>query len=216
MVDNVEFPLVISYNSVGGPGFATQVVTPRSGAEGRNPTMSQPRRKWTADLAGITRVQMASIIPFWLARQGKNRGFRFQDPFDYWAISQPLAPITGSTLIQLTMTYADTANPTVRNITRPVQADTTEKAYTGIELFKTHTGVTTQLVEGSDYTVDYTAGTGLVTLTAAAIAGDTYAWTGQFDCAARFDIDEPKWQEEDFDSISWKGFAMIEILEPES
>jgi len=216
MVDNVEFPLVISYNSVGGPAFATQVVAARSASESRNATMTQPRRKWTADLVGITRAQMALIIPFWIARQGKFRGFRFQDPTDYWAISQPLAPVAGSTSIQLTMTYADPVNQTVRTITRPVQNTTTEKGYTGIELFKTHSGVQTQLTEGSDYTVDYTNGTGLVTLATAAVAGDTYFWTGQFDCAARFDIDEPKFQEENFNELSWKGFALIEILEPES
>ena len=216
MVDDVTFPFDISYNSIGGPGYATQVVSARSGSEGRNQTMSQPRRKWTADLNGITRAQIALVVPFWIARQGKTRGFRWTDPFDYWAVNQPLAPVAGSTSIQLTMTYADPVNQTVRNITRPVQNTTNEKSYTGIELYKTHAGVTTQLVEGTAYTVDYTLGTGIVTLATAAIAGDTYEWTGQFDCAVRFDIDEPKWQEEDISNLSWKGFALIEILEPES
>ncbi|WP_371056710.1 TIGR02217 family protein [Rhodosalinus sp. K401] len=80
---DVRFPDNISGGARGGPERRTQVVTVASGDEERNATWADSRRRF--DVAyGIRRADdLAAVIAFFEARNGRLHGFRFKDWSDF-------------------------------------------------------------------------------------------------------------------------------------
>jgi uncharacterized protein (TIGR02217 family) len=179
----VRFPDDISRGARGGPQRRTQVVELASGDEERNASWANSRRHF--DVAyGIRRADdLAAVVAFFEARNGRLHGFRFKDWADYKsclpsqipaATDQAIGTGDGRTkTFQLVKRYASGAQAWVRIITKPVAGSV------AIALNGTPTS--------SGWSVD--AATGLVTFSAAPAAGVAITAGFAFDVPARFDTD---------------------------
>ena len=79
----VRFPDDISRGARGGPERRTQVVELASGDEERNASWADSRRRYDAAY-GIRRADdLAAVIAFFEARNGRLHGFRWKDWGDY-------------------------------------------------------------------------------------------------------------------------------------
>ena len=89
----VRFPDDISRGARGGPERRTQVVELASGDEERNASWADSRRRYDAAY-GIRRADdLAAVIAFFEARNGRLHGFRWKDWGDYRS-GLPSAPVT--------------------------------------------------------------------------------------------------------------------------
>ena len=179
----VRFPDNISRGARGGPERRTQVVELASGDEERNASWANSRRRY--DVAyGIRRADdLASVVSFFEARNGRLHGFRYKDWADYksalpsqaiTATDQQIGTGTGSLqTFQLAKRYTSGAQTWVRTIAKPV-AGTIRVAL----------GMAEQL---SGWTVDTT--TGVVTFTTAPAGGVIVRAGFEFDVPVRFDSD---------------------------
>lgn len=179
----VRFPDNISRGARGGPERRTQIVELASGAEERNASWANSRRRY--DVAyGIRRADdLAAVVAFFEARNGRLHGFRFKD----WADSksclpsqtpvptnQPIGTGNGSaTLFQLTKRYTSGAQSWTRAITKPV-AGTVTVALNGTP-------------QATGWSVSTT--TGVVTFITAPAAGLVVTAGFEFDVPVRFDTD---------------------------
>ena len=179
----VRFPDDISRGARGGPERRTQVVELASGDEERNASWADSRRRDDAAY-GIRRADdLAAVIAFFEARNGRLHGFRWKDWGDHRS-SLPSTPVTpidqtlgagdGTTrTFQLVKRYESGAQAWVRRIGKPV-AGTVRVARGGVEAT-------------SDWSVEVT--TGVVTFAAAPAAGALVTAGFEFDVPVRFDTD---------------------------
>ena len=179
----IRFPDNISRGARGGPERRTQIVELASGDEERNASWANSRRRY--DVAyGIRRADdLAAVVAFFEARNGRLYGFRYKDWADYKS-SLPLQAFTptdqkigigtGSLkTFQLSKHYSSGAQTWVRTIAKPV-AGTVRVALGAVEQF-------------SGWTLDAT--TGLVTFTTAPGIGVIVRAGFEFDVPVRFDTD---------------------------
>ncbi|WP_333827593.1 DUF2460 domain-containing protein [Pararhodobacter sp.] len=179
----IRFPDNISRGARGGPERRTQVVELASGDEERNASWANSRRRY--DVAyGIRRADdLAAVVAFFEARNGRLHGFRYKDWADYksalpsqavTATDQQIGTGTGSLqTFQLAKRYTSGAQTWVRTITKPV-AGTVRVAL----------GMVEQL---SGWALDTT--TGVVTFTTAPASGVIVRAGFEFDVPVRFDSD---------------------------
>ena len=179
----IRFPDNISRGARGGPERRTQIVELASGDEERNASWANSRRRY--DVAyGIRRTDdLAAVVSFFEARNGRLHGFRYKDWADYKSAlpTQAISPIdqqigtgTGSlTTFQLAKRYTSGAQSWTRTIVKPI-AGTVRVALGTVE----------QL---TGWTLDTT--TGVITFTAAPGAGVIVRAGFEFDVPVRFDTD---------------------------
>ena len=179
----VRFPDNISRGARGGPERRTQIVELASGAEERNASWANSRRRY--DVAyGIRRADdLATVVAFFEARNGRLHGFRFKDWADFKSClpsqtpsptNQPIGTGNGATTqFPLTKRYTSGAQSWTRAITKPV-AGTVTIALNG-----------TPQVSGWSVST----ATGLITFTTAPAAGMAITAGFEFDVPVRFDTD---------------------------
>ena len=179
----VRFPDNISRGARGGPERRTQIVELASGAEERNASWANSRRRY--DVAyGIRRADdLAAVVAFFEARNGRLHGFCFKDWADFKSClpsqtpastDQPIGTGNGSaTQFQLAKRYTSGAQSWTRAITKPV-AGTVTIALNGT-------------AQASGWSVSTT--TGLITFTTAPAAGVAITAGFEFDVPVRFDTD---------------------------
>ena len=179
----VRFPDNISRGARGGPERRTQIVELASGDEERNASWANSRRRY--DVAyGIRRADdLAAVVAFFEARNGRLHGFRYKDWADYKSClpSQAITPTdqqietgTGSLkTFQLAKHYASGAQSWTRTIAKPV-AGTVRVALGMVE-------------QMSGWTLDAT--TGVITFTIAPANGVIVRAGFEFDVPVRFDSD---------------------------
>jgi uncharacterized protein (TIGR02217 family) len=179
----VRFPDNISRGARGGPERRTQIVELASGAEERNASWANSRRRY--DVAyGIRRADdLAAVVAFFEARNGRLHGFRFKDWADFKSCPPSQTPAatnqsigTGNgaaTQFQLLKRYTSGAQSWTRAITKPV-AGTVTIALNGTP-------------QASGWSVS--TATGLVTFTTAPAAGVAITAGFEFDVPVRFDTD---------------------------
>ncbi|MGP6089741.1 phage distal tail protein, Rcc01695 family [Antarctobacter jejuensis] len=179
----VRFPDDISRGARGGPERRTQIVELASGAEERNASWANSRRRY--DVAyGIRRADdLAAVVAFFEARNGRLHGFRFKDWADHKSclpsqVPGPTDQVIGTgdgttTAFQLAKAYASGGQAWSRVITKP-GAGTVRVAVDGIE-------------QGNGWAVDPT--TGLLGFAAAPGNGVAITAGFEFDVPVRFDSD---------------------------
>jgi uncharacterized protein (TIGR02217 family) len=179
----VRFPDNISRGARGGPERRTQIVELASGDEERNAAWANSRRRYDVSY-GIRRADdLAAVVGFFEARNGRLHGFRFMDWSDYKSglpsnvpspLDQPIGTGDGTTTgFQLVKRYTSGAQGWTRTITKPV-AGSVRVALASVE-------------QPSGWSVDPT--TGLVTF-AAPPGADVAVTAGfEFDVPVRFDSD---------------------------
>jgi len=179
----VRFPDDISRGARGGPERRTQIVELASGDEERNASWANSRRRY--DVAyGIRRADdLAAVVAFFEARNGRLHGFRFRDWADYKSglPSQAITPTdqeigTGNgslTTFALLKHYSSGAQSWTRAIAKPV-AGSVRLALGGVE-------------QMSGWSVDTTSG--VVSFDTAPGAGVAITAGFTFDVPVRFDTD---------------------------
>jgi len=179
----VRFPDAISRGARGGPERRTQVVELASGDEERNASWANSRRRY--DVAyGIRRADdLAAVVAFFEARNGRLHGFRFKDWADYKSSlpSQPPSPLDQplgigdgtTTACPLVKRYASGAQVWLRVITKPV-AGTLRLALGGVE-------------QAGGWALDSTSG--FVTFSMAPPPGTAITAGFEFDVPVRFGTD---------------------------
>ena len=179
----VRFPDNISRGARGGPERRTQIVELASGDEERNASWADSRRRY--DVAyGIRRADdLAAVVAFFEARNGRLHGFRYKDWADYksalpsqaiTATDQQIGTGTGSLqTFQLAKRYTSGAQTWVRTITKPVTGTV-----------RVALGMVEQM---SGWTLDTT--TGVITFTTAPAGGVIVRAGFEFDVPVRFDSD---------------------------
>ncbi|SHF32398.1 TIGR02217 family protein [Ruegeria intermedia] len=179
----VRFPDDISRGARGGPERRTQIVELASGDEERNASWANSRRRY--DVAyGIRRADdLAAVVAFFEARNGRLYGFRFKDWADWKSCLPSQTPAATDQLIgtgdgtttdfQLVKAYASGTQTWNRAITKPVAGSVTV-AIDGVE-------------QATGWSIDTT--TGLVTFNAAPASGVSITAGFEFDVPVRFDTD---------------------------
>jgi len=179
----VRFPDNISRGARGGPERRTQIVELASGDEERNASWANSRRRY--DIAyGIRRADdLAAVVAFFEARNGRLHRFRYKDWADYksslpsqtiTATDQQIGTGTGSLqTFQIAKRYISGAQSWTRTLAKPV-AGTVRIALGMVE-------------QMSGWTVDTTTGT--VTFTTAPANGVVVRAGFEFDVPVRFDSD---------------------------
>ena len=179
----VRFPDTISRGARGGPERRTQIVELASGDEERNASWANSRRRYDVSY-GIRRADdLAAVVAFFEARNGRLYGFRFKDWADHKSCltSQVPSPTdqqigTGdgtTTTFQLVKRYASGGQSWVRTITKPV-AGTVQIAVNGVS-------------QGAGWSVDHK--TGLVSFDTGPSDGIAITAGFEFDVPVRFDSD---------------------------
>lgn len=181
--DEVRFPDNIGRGARGGPERRTRVVELASGREERNAVWADSRRRYDVSY-GIRRADdLAAVIAFFEARNGRLLGFRFKDWADYKscapsgtpsALDQPIGTGNGSaTAFQLAKRYTSGARTWERTITKPV-AGSVLIALGGV-------------AQPSGWSLD--TATGIVTFVTAPGSGVAVTAGFEFDVPVRFDTD---------------------------
>jgi uncharacterized protein (TIGR02217 family) len=162
-----QFPVGISYRSVGGPAFSTTVVGVESGQEYRAAGWGQALRRYEinhdARLPDIT----SQIVSLFMVAQGRLNGFRLKDWTDFAATSaEGIFVMLTSITFQAYKRYTFGAETHDRKIVKLA---------------------TTPSVTGGS-SPSWNLNTGVLTVA----SGTPTAWAGQFDVPVRFDTDELK------------------------
>lgn len=179
----IRFPDDISRGARGGPERRTQIVELTSGNEERNASWANSRRRYDVSY-GVRRADdLAAVVAFFEARNGRLHGFRFKDWGDYKSClpSQSIAPSDQGlgigdgvqTVFPLIKTYVSGAQSWSRAIAKPV-AGTVRIAFDGVE-------------RASGWSVDTT--TGEVTFAHPPDPGVLVTAGFTFDVPVRFDTD---------------------------
>ncbi|MDO5704261.1 MAG: DUF2460 domain-containing protein [Paracoccus sp. (in: a-proteobacteria)] len=179
----VRFPDNISRGARGGPERRTQIVELASGDEERNASWADSRRRFDVSY-GIRRADdLAAVIAFFEARNGRLHGFRFKDWSDYKSCAPSGIPASADqqigtgdgieTEFQLVKRYTSGSQTWTRTITKPVTGS--------VKVRRNATEATT------GWTVDTT--TGIITFAAAPAIGVVIRAGFKFDVPMRFDSD---------------------------
>ena len=174
---DVLFPPEVALGSRGGPVRRTEVVTLASGHEQRTARWARSRRRWDAGTGVKCEADIAAVVAFFEAREGRRYAFRWRDPFDHASSLPGAEPAptdqrigTGdgaAATFQLTKAYGAQARP----ITHPVA------------------GSVAVAVDGQPVPAAADPLTGIVTLDAAPAPGAVVTAGYRFDVPARFDTD---------------------------
>lgn len=189
---NVRFPEDISYGSSGGPGFKTSVIDLASGHEQRNIEWSMARANYDAAYGIKQREQMEDVLEFFYARRGKAYGFRYKDWMDYQLDRQSIGVAT-TNATQVYKRYEPlTAHFYDRTILKIVPDS--------VLLWANTVTINPALLD---------VNTGIVNTTS--YIGQTIEVQCEFDVPVRFDTDDIKISQDDFELMSWPSIPLIEL-----
>ena len=180
----IRFPDSISRGAKDGPERRTRIVELASGDEERNASWANSRRRYDVSY-GVRRADdLAAVVAFFEARNGRLHAFRFKDWSDYKSCLPSAAPgptdqIIGTgngstTTFALTKTYASGAQSWARAIIKPV-AGTVTVSLNGV-------------AQGSGWSVNTTIG--IVTFVVPPTIGAVIRAGFEFYVPVRFDTDE--------------------------
>lgn len=200
---DVRLPENISYGVVGGPLYSTSVQRTASGHERRNRNWRNSLHRW--DLAHAFRQfspaaverDIAVLVAFFHARQGRTFAFRFKDWVDFQAEDQSLGTGDGATTVfQLVKWYGDAGGWYKRDVTKPV-AGTVTIFLDGVAQ------------AGSAWSIDHL--TGVVTLDTPPAVGVQVSASFEFDVPVRFDMDKMDIAVENYDQGEWTAIIVQEV-----
>lgn len=173
---DIPFPERIAFNAKADTAWLTTVTSLLSGFESTNQEWSQNRHFYDAAPAIRVASEYLLVKTHFNSVRGKAKSFPFTDPIDH-VVTQAAGVLAASgSDWQMYYRYGSGGSAYDRKITRPKTGT--------VAVYRTRSGSTTNITAGC--TISYT--TGLVTISGH-VAGDTYAWSGQFFVPCRYEID---------------------------
>jgi len=200
---DVRLPEAVEVGASGGPRWSTQVVASAGGGERRNVNWSQARRVYDIASGLRTRADMATLLAFWHARQGRAFGFRFKDWTDYEMTRQAIGTTNGVLAVfQTFKRYASGGVNHDRTITRTVSG--TVRCWQNAVERTLGAGATQFQVN---------LATGVITLgsTLATTIGQAVELQCEFDVPVRFDTDDMNVELRTLFSQRWGSIRLIEV-----
>ena len=184
----------VSYGTVYGERFRTEIATMRNKSESRNMEWSESQGEFTLIFAALTNPDRSEVMRIFRACRGRGIGFRLKNWADFEALDEFIGHGTGSVeTYQLAVTDRAGIYETKKTIRKPVD------------------GTIIVYADGNPVAAVIHYTTGAVTLTAP--AGSMITWSGEYDLPVRFDSDDIQWS---VDNISGEHFVMgsdVQILE---
>jgi len=177
-----QFDPRLSYGARGGPVWSTAVARVRSGRRSANRNWSAPLHRYNVAQAVKTNSDFETVRAFFYVVSGAYDGFRFKDWSDFEATrsNSALERIGLTNEWQMQRVYTVGSRTYARDITKPC-------ASPAPVIWRLRSGAwSTVTPVGSPSSIDYT--TGRVGITGH-VAGDTYAWVGEFDVPVAFEAD---------------------------
>jgi uncharacterized protein (TIGR02217 family) len=202
---DIRFPDSIAQGAQIVPAFSTSVVASSGGQEQRQGNWALPRRRYNVGTGLQRRTDVAALLAFFLARQGRLHTFRFRDWSDYQMARQTIGTTDGADATwQIFRSYVSGPTTVTRNITRPV---------TGTVLCWVNAASIALGAGASQFQVN--VATGVITLgaTLAATTGQLIEVACDFDVPARFDSDEIALTQRSHEIGEWPDVPVIEIRE---
>lgn len=202
---DIRFPDSIAQGAQITPAFSTAVVMSSGGTEQRIGNWSLARRSFNVGTGLRRRVDMDTLLAFWIARAGRLHSFRFRDWSDY-AMARGTIGTTNGTLAtwQIIKTYSSGPTSVTRPITKPVSG--TVRCWVNAVERTIGAGATQFQVN---------LATGVITLgaTLAATSGQAIEAQCDFDVHARFDTDEMALTQRSFDIGEFPDVPVLEVIE---
>ncbi|RMF17614.1 MAG: TIGR02217 family protein [Alphaproteobacteria bacterium] len=206
---DVRLPETLSFGSRGGPRFSTNVVVTASGHERRNQDWADARAEYDIATGIRSTRDLADLLDFFRARQGRAFAFRFKDWMDHSSASRPDEPVTpfdqplgsgdGNTLAFALVKQYGTAggDPQIRRITRPVA------------------GSVRIAIDGGEVTSGWSLdpATGIISFDTPPAAGAVLTAGFEFDVPVRFASDRLEISLEAFEAGEVPSVPLIEIRE---
>ena len=175
----------VSYGTVYGERFSTDVQTMRNKQESRNANWSQSQFSAQIIFAALEEKDRAKVMKVFRTCRGRAIGFRLKNWVDYKIADEPIGIGTGASQdLQLKITYKIGTYKTEKNIHKPI--------YSKLEILAD--GLPVAFVLSSSGVVTFTAD-----------AGAVITWSGEYDIPVRFDVDDIMWS---VDNKSAGGFVM--------
>lgn len=154
-LEQPRFPSSISYGTIGGPKYKTNIIEKNSGWENVNIVWPQGRHEYDLVYAVKDQPTIEALLAFFHAVKGRSAGFRFKDWADYKSCStnstpyftdQPVSGLPDGVRrsFQLAKNYTKGGLNTIRLIKKPV-ANTVNVGISGFA--------------ASNITIDTTTGT---------------------------------------------------------
>lgn len=203
----IRFPANLSFGSIGGPERRTDVVTLANGFEERNTPWAHARRYYDAGVGLRSLDDVASLIAFFEARQGRLHGFRWKDWSDFKSClpsgtvgprDQFVARGDGQTVtFPLVKTYTSGLQSYDRVISKLVEG-TVQVALGG-----------DTKVAGFDFTTD--VGKGTITFAIAPAIGAEIRAGFEFDVPVRFDTDRIQTSVSSFQAGEVPNVPIVEV-----
>jgi uncharacterized protein (TIGR02217 family) len=191
---DITFPHEISYGSVGGIEFSTNVAKLANGSEVRTSINNLGRCVYNI-LPGIkTAQQLGDIVSFFRITHGRLSSFRFRDWNDYYGKLQPLVKISNN-VYQMQKIYQIGSNVFKRKITKPIAGK--------VEIFQDGTQIT------NGFTIDYSLGQ--ITFAAPPPSNATLLSNFEFDVHSRFDSDTLEVIMDNYQASQIKNILIVEV-----
>ena len=164
----------VSYGTVYGESFKTEVKVMRNKSESRNIQWSESQGIYTLVFDALLEEDRAKVMKVFRTCRGMGIGFRLKNLVDYRAKNDTLGVMTDNTQsFQLKITSSSGVYTTEKTIRKPVVGSVKVFA-DGVEVAAL---------------IDYTKG--IITVNAA--IGSTISWSGEYDIPVRFDNDDIHW-----------------------
>lgn len=187
----------VSYGTVYGESFSTDIKVMRNKSESRNMEWSESRGQYTLVFNALLEEDRSKVMRVFRACRGMGIGFRLKNWVEYQAFDEELGIMEDTTqTFQLKKTSVAGQYKTIKRIRKPVEG--TVKVFVN--------GLQTAAI------VDYT--TGIIEVSA--MVGSKITWSGEYDIPVRFDNDDIQWS---VDSKTGQRFIMgtdVDLVEIET
>ena len=192
------FPEGISRDAQGGPRFFTSKAYSSAGQRITNREATYPLHEWTIAQPVREGEEFEQLRSFFYVVGGDADAFRFQDPSDHEAdLGRTNCTLIAGNVYQLNRLYTYGSRTFVRPIFKPVA---------GVSVWRNRGGVWSQAAAAVDLS------TGQATIDAH-VAGDAYAWQGEFHVPVAFKDPVAVWKFLGGPEMwtEWSGIELEEI-----
>lgn len=184
----------VSYGTIYGERFRTDIATMRNKSESRNMEWSESRGEFTLVFAALTEPDRAEVMRVFRVCRGRGIGFRMKNWVDYKASDEALGVGAGEDQsYQMTITANSGSYKTTKTIRKPVMGTIQVKA-DGVPVAAN---------------IDYRAGI----ITTNAPIGAVLTWSGEYDIPVRFDSDDIQWSVDNRSGDTYVMGSDVQIVE---
>lgn len=192
--DEVELPRTMAYGYSAGAKFSTNIVVTGGGHEKRNQNWAKSLHKFEVDVTQMQQTELDELVAFFLARNGKARGFRLYDWADHTCVASIGTGNGTTTTFQIVKRYTSGGREYVRPIYKPIASTTV------VRVGNSGASVVTASIQS--------LGTVVI---AAPATGQAVNVSCEFDVPVRFDTDQMFVTIEAYEQNNWQGIAICEI-----